>query len=84
METATMPRTKAQSKTRVELYLPEPIYEEIQRIANADGWSAAELYRLLMVDGLAVYAEKSNKRLVNEQLRAKLGKDEQSSQSEAE
>jgi CopG-like RHH_1 or ribbon-helix-helix domain, RHH_5 len=82
METATMPKTKAQAKTRIELYLPEPIYEEIQRIANADGWSQAELYRLLMVDGLAAYAEKSNKRLINEQLRAKLHKDEQSSQSE--
>ncbi|BDA71562.1 hypothetical protein CAL7716_057280 [Calothrix sp. PCC 7716] len=82
METATMPKTKAQSKTRIELYLPEPIYEEIQRIASSDGWSPAELYRLLMVDGLALYAEKSNKRLVNEQLRAKLHKDEPSSQSE--
>ncbi len=66
-----MPKTKAQSKVRVDVYIPAPLKEEIEQIAEADGWTVAELYRLLILDGLSVYSEKSNKRLVNEQMRMK-------------
>ncbi|MHC5939274.1 hypothetical protein [Nostoc sp.] len=66
-----MPRTKTESKVRVDVYLPKPLVEEIQRVAAADGWTEAEFYRLLVLDGLSVYSEKSNKRLVNEQMRKK-------------
>lgn len=66
-----MPRTKTESKVRVDVYLPKPLVEEIQRVAAADGWTEAEFYRLLVLDGLSVYSEKSNKRLINEQMRKK-------------
>lgn len=66
-----MPRTKTESKVRVDVYLPKPLVEEIERVAAADGWTEAEFYRLLILDGLSVYSEKSNKRLVNEQMRKK-------------
>ncbi|HYX18320.1 MAG TPA: hypothetical protein VE944_28935 [Nostoc sp.] len=72
METAEkMPRTKAESKVRIDVYLPKPLVEEIERVAKADGWTEAELYRMLVLDGLSVYSEKSNKRLINEQMRKK-------------
>lgn len=69
-----MPRTKTESKVRVDVYLPKPLVEEIERIAEADGWTAAEFYRLLMLDGLSMYSEKSNKRLVNEKMRRERNK----------
>lgn len=72
METAEkMPKTKAQSKVRVDVYIPSPLKEEIEQIAEADGWTVAEFYRLLILNGLSVYSEQSNKRLVNEQMRRK-------------
>lgn len=72
METAQkMPRTKTESKVRVDVYLPKPLIEEIEEIAEADGWTVAEFYRLLILDGLSAYSEKSNKRLVNKQMRKK-------------
>jgi hypothetical protein len=64
-----MPKTKTEPKVRVDVYLPKPLVEEIQRVAAADGWTEAEFYRLLVLDGLSVYSEKSNKRLVNEKMR---------------
>lgn len=75
METAEkMPKTKAESKERVDVYLPKPLVQEIERIADADGWTAGEFYRLLILNGLAVYSEQSNKRLINEQMRKKRNK----------
>jgi hypothetical protein len=72
--TEKMPRTKTESKVRVDVYLPKPLVEEIQRVAAADGWTEAEFYRLLVLDGLSVYSEKSNKRLVNEKMRRQRNK----------
>jgi hypothetical protein len=67
--TAKMPKTKAESKIRVDVYLPKPLVEEIEAIAAADGWTVAEFYRLLILDGISMYSEKSNKRLINERMR---------------
>ncbi len=77
-ETNEMPRSKAEPKVQVEVSVPKPLDDEIQKLALADGWNPTEFYRMLIVDGLAAYAEKSNKRLVNKQLRNKLGVDDNS------
>jgi hypothetical protein len=69
-EVGKMPRTKAESKIRVDCYIPAPLKSEIEQIAEADGWTVAEFYRLLILDGLSAYSEKSNKRLVNEKMRS--------------
>jgi len=84
MAAEKMPKTKAESKIRVDVYLPKPLVEEIELIAEADGWTVAEFYRLLILDGLSVYSEKSNKRLVNEEMRRKRNKLKQQSGVEEE
>lgn len=71
-----MPKTNAQPKVRLDLFFPESLVEEIKAIAEADGWTVSELCRFLMADGLAVYAEKSNKRMINQRLRKKMGLNE--------
>ena len=68
-----MPKINAESKVKMEVNIPKPLDDKVRQLAKADGWNLAEFYRLLIVNGLAVYAENSNKLLVNERLRNKLG-----------
>lgn len=72
-QVSEMPKSKAQAKVTIEVGVPKILDDEITQLALADGWNPTEFYRMLIVDGLAAYAEKSNKRLVNKQLRSRLG-----------
>jgi hypothetical protein len=72
---ATMPRTKAQGMTRIELYVPTALFQEAEELAEFEGWKLSELHRVFWENGFGVYVERSNKRMVNKRLRSKLVND---------
>lgn len=56
---------------KISFAVPEEIHQQMTEMAAAEGWKPAELGRVAFVMGLNVYAEGSNKRLVNRNLRNK-------------
>lgn len=66
-----MPRTDATPAETIAFHVPVPLLREAQELADLEGWKQAEFHRLCWEAGLALQAEKSNKRLVNKGLRAK-------------
>lgn len=67
----TMPRTESPNMEDIKFAVPEPLLRQMQDMAADDGWKPAELHRIFWESGFAAYAERANKRLVNEQLRQK-------------
>jgi hypothetical protein len=67
----TMPRTESPNMEDVKFAVPAPLLAQMMDMAAADGWKPAELHRVFWESGFAAYAERANKRLVNEQLREK-------------
>lgn len=72
---ATMPRTKAQGMTRIELYVPTALFSEAEELADFEGWKLSELHRVFWENGFGVYVERSNKRMINKRLREKISPD---------
>jgi hypothetical protein len=66
-----MPKTDSENKKPITFHAPMPLLQEAIEIADLEGWTPAEFHRLCWEAGLAVQAEKSNKRLVNKGLRQK-------------
>lgn len=75
-----MPRTESENKKPITFHAPLPLLQEAIEIAELEGWTPAEMHRLCWEAGLAVQAEKSNKRLVNKSLREKHKKSASDSQ----
>lgn len=69
-----MPRTKTEKMRQITLYVPEALYQYATEMGQADGWSEAAFARQCWLEGFESRVEKSNKLLVNRQLRAKLSK----------
>jgi hypothetical protein len=66
-----MPKTDTPSAEPIAFHVPAPLLKDAQEMAKLEGWKDAEFHRLCWEAGLALQAEKSNKRLVNKGLRAK-------------
>ena len=66
-----MPKTDTPSAESIAFHVPAPLLQEAQEMADIEGWKLAEFHRLCWEQGLALQAEKSNKRLVNKGLRQK-------------
>jgi hypothetical protein len=66
-----MPETDSPNMVPIKFYVPEPLLKDMLEIAQAEGWKPAELHRIFWERGFAAYAEGSNKRRVNRQLRNK-------------
>jgi hypothetical protein len=66
-----MPKTDTPSAESIAFHVPAPLLKEAEEMAQLEGWKLAEFHRLCWEAGLAIQAEKSNKRLVNKGLRAK-------------
>lgn len=66
-----MPKTDKPSAETIAFHVPVPLLKEALELAELEGWKPAEFHRLCWEGGLALQAEKSNKRLVNKGLRAK-------------
>lgn len=66
-----MPKTDTPSAETIAFHVPVPLLKEALELAELEGWKPAEFHRLCWEAGLAIQAEKSNKRLVNKGLRAK-------------
>ncbi|MBD2370990.1 hypothetical protein H6G63_30030 [Leptolyngbya sp. FACHB-402] len=64
-----MPETDAPKMEVVKFSVPAPLLEEARELAKAEGWKPAELDRIFWERGFAAYAEGSNKRGVNRNLR---------------
>jgi hypothetical protein len=64
-----MPETDAPNMAYIRFAVPQPLLEEALELAQAEGWKPAELHRIFWERGFAAYAEGSNKRRVNRQLR---------------
>lgn len=56
---------------KISFAVPEEIHKQMIEISASEGWKPAELCRLAWVMGMNAYAEGSNKRLVNQNLRNK-------------
>lgn len=56
---------------KISFAVPEDIHQQMLEMSAAEGWKPSELCRLAWVMGLNSYAEGSNKRLVNRNLRNK-------------
>ncbi|MCC5636288.1 hypothetical protein LC593_10550 [Nostoc sp. CHAB 5844] len=67
----TMPETNAPKMVKITFAVPEELHQQILDLAAAEGWKPAELHRVVWVLGFNAYAEGSNKRLVNQNLRRK-------------
>lgn len=70
-EVDTMPETNAPNMVKITFAVPEVLHQQILDLAAAEGWKPAELHRVAWMLGLSEYAERSNKRLINENLRNK-------------
>jgi hypothetical protein len=68
---AAMPETNAPKMTKIDFAVPTALLQDAEEMAQAEGWKPAELHRIFWEKGFAAYAEGSNKRLVNRQLREK-------------
>lgn len=66
-----MPETNAPKMLKITFAVPEELHQQILDLAAAEGWKPAELHRVVWVLGFNAYAEGSNKRLVNRNLRKK-------------
>jgi hypothetical protein len=75
VEILKMPDSDAPKMVRIDFSVPAPLLEQMQELAKDEGWKPAELHRMLWVLGFAAYTEQSNKRLVNDRLRANKAKD---------
>ena len=66
-----MPKVNDDSerKISIDVSITPTQKEEADEMAVAEGWNRGEFYRLLFIEGLAAYAEKSNKRRINKRLR---------------
>ncbi|MDZ8138852.1 MAG: hypothetical protein RM049_26710 [Nostoc sp. DedQUE04] len=69
-----MPETNAPKMVKITFAVPEELHQQILDLASAEGWKPAELHRVVWVLGFNAYAEGSNKRLVNRNLRSKSAK----------
>jgi hypothetical protein len=70
-EVEAMPETNAPKMIKITFAVPEEVYRQALNLAAAEGWKPAELHRVVWVLGLSEYAERSNKLLVNENLRSR-------------
>ena len=66
-----MPETDAPKMVKITFAVPEALLKQALDLAEAEGWKPAEFHRVVWVLGLSEYAERSNKRMVNENLRSK-------------
>jgi hypothetical protein len=66
-----MPDITTDNMERIAYHVPAPLLEEARQMCELEGWKFSEFHRMCWEAGLAVQAEKSNKRLVNKGLRAK-------------
>jgi hypothetical protein len=72
-----MPETPAPKKPYIRFAVPDELLRDAQDIARAEGFSEAEFHRAIWIMGLNAYAEASNKRLINKQLRQRLDQSEE-------
>lgn len=70
-EVDIMPETNAPNMVKITFAVPEELLQQILDLAASEGWKQAELHRVVWVLGFNAYAEGSNKRLVNRNLRKK-------------
>ncbi|MBE9178703.1 hypothetical protein IQ268_09035 [Oculatella sp. LEGE 06141] len=72
------PQTNTPKMIEVRTSLPPQFLEQMQEIADADGWKDAEFIRLCIVLGFHAYSSGSNSVLVNKKVRTRLKKWEES------
>jgi hypothetical protein len=77
---SVMPETDTEPMDYIRFAVPAPLLKESLELGALEGVKPAELHRSFWLKGFAVYAEESNKRLINRRLRKKAIADE----SEAE
>lgn len=71
-EPVAMPPTDAQKMEYIRFAVPAELLKQAEEMAEAEGWKPAEFYRVVWAMGLNLYAEGSNKRLVNRKLRKEI------------
>ena len=59
-----MPKTDAPTMEQIKFSVPGPMLAQALALAELDGLKPAELHRMLWVQGLALYSEQANKRMV--------------------
>lgn len=64
-----MPRTDSPKMVEIKFAVPEALLQDAFELADAEGWKPAELHRIFWERGFSAYAEGSNKRRVNKNLR---------------
>jgi|GEM_PF-4101774 len=70
-EDQELEQEKKGGMTKISFSVPTPLLGEIHEMAEAQGYTRAEFYRLVLAKGLGAMAEEYNKVLVNKQLRGK-------------
>jgi hypothetical protein len=79
-----MPKSRAPNMVEIKFSVPAPLLADALELAELEGLKPADLYRMFWVMGSGCYAEQSNKRLVNRQLRAKLEPQEEREEEKEE
>jgi hypothetical protein len=64
-------RSDNKKMERIDFTVPQGLLEQARELAEFEGYNFSEFCRVIWEKGLAVHAEGSNKRLVNEKLRKK-------------
>lgn len=68
----TVSRNDNKKMERIDFTVPQGLLEQARELAEFEGYNFSEFCRVVWEKGLAIHAEGSNKRLVNQQLRKKL------------
>lgn len=71
LEDPEMPETDAPKMEYIKFAVPAKLLEDALELAAHEGWKPSELHRIFWERGFGSYAEGSNKRGVNKQLRRK-------------
>jgi hypothetical protein len=71
-----MPETDTENMEYIRFAVPAPLLREALELGQLEGVKPAELHRSFWLKGFSVYAEESNKRLINRRLRKKAIADE--------
>lgn len=67
-----MSRADNKKMERIDFTVPQGLLGQARELAEFEGYNFSEFCRIVWEKGLALHAEGSNKRLVNQQLRKKL------------
>lgn len=66
------PQIRSQKMVDVKTFLPPQFLEQVQEVADEDGWKESDFIRMCIVMGFHAYCTGSNSVLMNKQTRSRL------------